>query len=87
MSRSSIDIPVVSKFDPTGIKQAPNALGGFGKVVAGIGAIVVGAFAIRSIANFAGETIRMAEEVKQSEAVLRQVAETTGVFVTITVLR
>jgi hypothetical protein len=76
----SINIPVVSKFDPTGIKQAQTALGGFGKAVAGIGVLVAGAFAIRAIGNFAAETVRMAEEVQQSEAVLRQVAETTGVF-------
>ncbi len=80
MSRSSIDIPVVSKFDPTGIRQAQKALGGFGKSLMGFGAIVAGAFAIRAIGNFAAETIRMAEEVQQSEAVLRQVAKTTGVF-------
>jgi hypothetical protein len=75
-----ISLPIVSKFDPTGIKQAQSALGGFGKAVAGIGVIVAGAFAIRAIGNFAAETVRMAEEVQQSEAVLRQVAETTGVF-------
>jgi hypothetical protein len=80
MSRSSIDIPVVSKFDPTGIKQAQSALGGFSKSLIGIGTLVAGAFAIRAIGNFAAETVRMAEEVQQSEAVLRQVAKTTGVF-------
>ncbi len=40
-----LTFPSISKFDPTGIKQAQNALGGFGKAVAGIGAIVAGAFA------------------------------------------
>lgn len=29
MSRGSINIPVVSKFDPTGLKQAQGALKGF----------------------------------------------------------
>lgn len=80
MSRGSIDIPVVSKFDPTGIKQAQSALGGFGKAVAGFGAIVAGAFAVRAIGNFAAETIRMGQEVLQSNAVLKQVAKTTGQF-------
>ncbi len=80
MSRGSIDIPVVSKFDPTGIRQAQSALGGFSKSLVGIGTLVAGAFAIRAIGNFAAETVRMAEEVQQSEAVLRQVAKTTGVF-------
>ena len=76
----SINIPVVSKFDPTGIKQAQSALGGFGKAVAGFGAIVAGAFAVRAIGNFAAETIRMGQEVLQSNAVLKQVAKTTGQF-------
>jgi hypothetical protein len=75
-----ISLPIVSKFDPTGIRQAQKALGGFGKSLMGFGALVAGAFAIRAIGNFAAETIRMAEEVQQSEAVLRQVAKTTGVF-------
>ena len=76
----AIDIPVVSKFDPTGIKQAQGALGGFGKAVAGIGAAIASAFAIRAVANFAMETIRMAEEAQQANAVLKQVAKTTGQF-------
>jgi len=45
MSRGSIDIPVISKFDPTGIKQAQGALKGFGKSLLGIGTLVAGAFA------------------------------------------
>lgn len=76
----AIDIPIVSKFDATGLKKAQGALGGFGKAVMGIGAVVAGAFAVRAVVNFASETIRMAEEVKQSEAVLRQVAKVTGNF-------
>ncbi len=70
----------LAKFDPTGIKQAQSALGGFGKAVAGFGAIVAGAFAVRAIGNFAAETIRMGQEVLQSNAVLKQVAKTTGQF-------
>ena len=76
----SINIPVVSKFDPTGIKQAQSALGGFGKAVMGIGAVIAGAFAVRAIANFASETMRMGEDVLQANAVLRQVAKTTNQF-------
>jgi hypothetical protein len=76
----TVSLPIVSKFDPTGVRKAQDALGGFGKTLAGIGVAVAGAFAIRAVFNFASETIRMAEEVQQSEAVLRQVAETTGVF-------
>jgi hypothetical protein len=80
MSRGSIDIPVVSKFDPTGIKQAQGALKGFGKSLIGIGALVAGAFAIRGIANFAMESVLAAERAQQFNNILIQVAKTTGVF-------
>ena len=80
MSRSSIDIPVVSKFDPTGIKQAQSALGGFGKSLLSVGALVAGAFAIRGIFNFGMEAIIAAERAQKFNDVLAQVAKTTGVF-------
>jgi len=76
----AINLPIVSKFDPTGLRQAQSALGGFGKAVAGFGAIVAGAFAVRAIGNFAAETIRMGQDVLQANAVLKQVAKTTGQF-------
>jgi hypothetical protein len=80
VSRSSIDIPVVSKFDPTGIKQAQTALGGFGKSLLSVGALVAGAFAIRGIFNFGMEAIIAAERAQKFNDVLAQVAKTTGVF-------
>jgi hypothetical protein len=76
----SINIPVVSKFDPTGIKQAQNALGGFGKSLLSVGALVAGAFAIRGIANFAMESVIAAERAQQFNDILAQVAKTTGVL-------
>jgi hypothetical protein len=80
MSRSSIDIPVVSKFDPTGIKQAQSALSGFGKSLVGIGTLVAGAFAIRGIVNFGLESVIAAERAQQFNDILAQVAKTTGVL-------
>ena len=80
MSRSSIDIPVVSKFDPTGIKQAQNALSGFGKSLLSVGALVAGAFAIRGIVNFGLESVIAAERAQQFNDILAQVAKTTGVL-------
>ena len=76
----SINIPVVSKFDPTGIKQAQSALGGFGKSLVGIGTLVAGAFAIRGIVNFGMESIIAAERAQQFNDILAQVAKTTGVL-------
>jgi hypothetical protein len=80
MSRSSIDIPVVSKFDPTGIKQAQTALGGFGKSLLSVGALVAGAFAIRGIVNFGMESIIAAERAQQFNDILVQVAKATDTF-------
>jgi hypothetical protein len=80
MSRGSIDIPVISKFDPTGIKQAQGALKGFGKSLLSVGTLVAGAFAIRGIVNFGMESILAAERAEQFNSILEQVAKTTGVF-------
>jgi hypothetical protein len=80
MSRSSIDIPVVSKFDPTGIQQAQNALGGFGKSLLSIGTLVAGAFAIRGIFNFGMEAVIAAERAQQFNDILVQVAKSTDTF-------
>jgi hypothetical protein len=80
MSRSSIDIPVVSKFDPTGIKQAQTALSGFGKSLLSVGTLVAGAFAIRGIFNFGMEAIIAAERAQQFNDILVQVAKTTDTF-------
>jgi hypothetical protein len=80
VSRGSIDIPVVSKFDPTGIKQAQNALSGFGKSLLSIGTLVAGAFAVRGIVNFAMESVIAAERAQQFNDILAQVAKTTGVL-------
>jgi hypothetical protein len=80
MSRGSIDIPVISKFDPTGIKQAQGALKGFGKSLLSVGTLVAGAFAIRGIVNFGMESVLAAERAEQFNSILEQVAKTTGVF-------
>jgi hypothetical protein len=76
----SINIPVVSKFDPTGIKQAQSALKGFGKSLLSVGALVAGAFAIRGIFNFGMEAVIAAERAQQFNDILAQVAKTTGVL-------
>jgi hypothetical protein len=76
----SINIPVVSKFDPTGIKQAQGALSGFGKSLLSVGALVAGAFAIRGIVNFGMESVIAAERAQQFNDILVQVAKTTNTF-------
>jgi hypothetical protein len=76
----AVDIPVISKFDPTGIKQAQSALKGFGKSLLSVGALVAGAFAIRGIVNFGLESVIAAERAQQFNDILAQVAKTTGVL-------
>jgi phage-related protein len=62
----SINIPVVSKFDATGLRQAESALGGFksslGKVALAIGA----AFSVRAIADFAKASVGAASNLEES---------------------
>jgi hypothetical protein len=76
----TISLPIVSKFDPTGVRKAQDALGGFGKKLAGIGALVAGAFAVRAIFNFGKEAILAAEQVSTANNTLIAVAKATGVF-------
>lgn len=51
MSKGSINLPIVSKFDPTGLRHAQTALGSFGNAVKNIG---LAAFATASAAAITG---------------------------------
>jgi phage-related protein len=62
----SIDIPVVSKFDPTGLKQAQNALGGFKKTLGTVAAAVGAALSVRAVGNFAKASVGAASELEES---------------------
>ena len=76
----AVDIPVISKFDPTGLKQAESALKGFGSSLAKIGAAVGAAFAVRAISNFAKEAVLAAEGVQQANNRIAQIAKSTALF-------
>jgi hypothetical protein len=76
----TVSLPIVSKFDPTGVRKAQDALGGFGKTLAGIGVAVAGAFAIRGVFRFAQESVLAAERAQQFNDILVQVAKTTDTF-------
>ncbi len=80
MSRGSIDIPVISKFDPTGLKQAQKALGGFSSSLGKIAGLVATAFSVRAITNFAKESVLAAEAAQTAQNRLEAVAKATGVF-------
>jgi len=75
-----ITIPVIYKSDDAGLKKAGKQLDGFGKTVAKIGGAIAGAFAIKKIAGFAGESLKVAEAAATAQSRLEAVADATGVF-------
>jgi hypothetical protein len=77
---SKFQIPIAFKSDPRGIKEAQGALEGFGKRLAGIGAAVAGAFAVRAVFNFGKEAILAAEAVQTANNRLGAIAKATQVF-------
>jgi phage-related protein len=62
----SIDIPVVSKFDPTGLKQAQGALGGFKKTLGTVAVALGAALSVRAVTNFAKASIGAASDLEES---------------------
>jgi hypothetical protein len=77
---SKFQIPIAFKSDPRGLKEAEGALAGFGKKLAGIGAAVAGAFAVRAVFNFGKEAILAAEQVSTANNTLIAVAKATNAF-------
>jgi phage-related protein len=73
----AISLPIVSKFDPTGVRQAEGALGGFGKNLGKIAAGVGAAFSVGAIFNFAKSAMLAAEEAQAVNNILVKVAENT----------
>jgi phage-related protein len=76
----AISLPIVSKFDPSGMKQAQGALKGFTKSLGGIAVAIGAAFSVRAISNFAKESVGIAEAAATAQARLEAVAKATGTF-------
>ena len=62
----SINLPIVSKFDPTGLKQAQNALGGFKKTLGTVAVALAGALSVRAVGDFAKASINAASDLEES---------------------
>jgi hypothetical protein len=62
----SIDIPVVSKFDPKGLKQAQSALGGFKKTLGTVAVALGAALSVRAVTSFAKASINEASNLEES---------------------
>lgn len=78
----AIKIPILTEFNKKGIKDAEATLGQFGKNI-GIAFAAVGAAAIAAgvvVADFASKSISAAENVRQADDRLKQVANSMGVF-------
>ncbi len=78
----AIKIPIVSEFDKKGIRSAEQTLNQFGKNVgiafAAVSAAVIGAGVV--ITRFGAESIAAAENVRQADDRLKQVATSMGIF-------
>jgi len=62
----SINLPIVSKFDPTGLKQAQNALGGFKKTLGTVAVALGAALSVRAVTDFAKASIGAASDLEES---------------------
>ena len=71
----AINLPIVTKFYDKGIKEAEGALGGFGKMAAGVAAAATAAvtgIAVASVKEFA----KFDSALNQSIAIMGDVSET-----------
>ena len=76
----AISLPVVSSFDPKGLRQAEGALKGFSSQVGKLALAIGAAFSVRAISNFAKESVLVADAAATAQARLEAVASATGVF-------
>lgn len=78
----AIKIPILTEFNKKGIRDAEATLGQFGKNI-GFAFAAVGAAAIAAgvvVADFASKSIAAAEDVRQADNRLQQVANSMGLF-------
>jgi phage-related protein len=76
----AINIPIVSKFDAGGVKQAEGAFGGMGKALLGLGAVIAAAFSVKAIVSFGKEATLAAEALQTSGARIDSIANSMGLF-------
>lgn len=78
----AVNVVVKSVFDDKGVRDAQQTLGNLGKGIgvsfAAVSAAVIGATAV--IADFATKAVTAAEDVRQADNRLGQVAESMGIF-------
>lgn len=77
---AAINLPIVSKFDDKGIKQAEKQLGLLGGNLKKLGGILAGAFSVAAITSFAKESIAAAEAVEVANNRLAAISKSMGIF-------
>ncbi len=76
----NVYIPIVSKFDKSGVTQAESALGGFTKNLGKIAGALAAAFSVKAISDFVKESIGAAEAVQQANNRIGSIADSMGLF-------
>lgn len=77
---AGINLPIISKFDDKGVKQATSAFDGIGSSLGKIAGIVATVFSVRAISNFTKESITAAEGVAVANARIDQIAKSMNLF-------
>ncbi len=76
----AINLPIISKFDDKGIKEASGAFGGLGKTLGKLGGAIAATFSVAAITNFAKDSILAAEGVATANARIDQIAKSMNLF-------
>jgi len=76
----AINLPIVSKFQDKGVKEAQGAFGGLGKTLGKLGGLIAATFSVAAITNFAKESLAAAEGVQVANQRLDQIASSMGIF-------
>lgn len=76
----AINLPIISKYDNKGVKEAEGSIGGLGKKLVGLGVTLAAAFSFRAVGQFAKDSIVAAEAVREANNRLGAVAKSMGVF-------
>lgn len=62
----AIKLPIVSSFDPNGLKQAQGALNGFKGTLKTVGVALAGAFSIKAVTDFTKGAVNAASDLEES---------------------
>lgn len=75
---AGINLPIISKFDDKGVKQAQGAFDGIGSSLGKLAGLVTAAFSVSAITNFTKDSIAAAREAEGIQTRLRALLINTG---------